>query len=215
MSNDAKLPTERPPLEGRLTFSVDSAPVSHQARPERRHELAELIRRHFHDVQYLLTGDIRMSIRWYQRVKTRYESDHSPDLDNILKPIMDAISGPEGIIVDDCQVQSLGCRWLDRRGKDEMVTVRLEYNPEHWLGKEGLRFIHVSHGLCFPYPARTPRPALGMIIEAMQSTLEAKNIILEHRHDYRRAQLILPQHRFFHRTRLGKFDVLEVSELDV
>ncbi|MFV1981795.1 MAG: hypothetical protein ACC655_11625, partial [Rhodothermia bacterium] len=116
---------------------------------------------------------------------------------------------------DDCQVQALSCRWIDRRGKDEKVSIKLGYNPNHWLRKEGLRFIHVANGLCFPYPARTPREALGMIIVSMQSALEAKNIILEHRIDYRRAQLILPKHRFFHKTRLSRFEVLEVSELDI
>jgi hypothetical protein len=196
-------------------ISVAAAPVSYQAKPQKRNELTELIRLAIGPVDYLLTGDVKLSVKWYQRVKTRYESDQSPDLDNILKPIMDAISGPDGVIVDDCQVQSISCQWIDRRGRDEKVSVLLEYDPEHWLRKEGLRFIHVSQGLCFPYPQNIPLAAVGMLIEAMQSSLEAKNIILEHRFDYRRAQLILPRHRFFHRTRLGSFEVLEVSELDI
>jgi Holliday junction resolvase RusA-like endonuclease len=209
------LPIERPPIRGKMTVVVDSAPVSFQAKPERRNELADVIQASIGPVEYLLTGDVKLSIKWYQPVKTRYESDNSPDLDNILKPIMDALSGPDGIMVDDCQVQALRCKWIDRRVKDEKVTIKLEYNPDHWLRKEGIRFIHIGNGLCFPYPARTPREALGMIIVSMQSSLEAKNIILEHRFDYRRAQLIMPKHRFFHRTRLSRFEVLEVSELGI
>jgi hypothetical protein len=215
MTQPARIPSDRPPLRGSIVISVASAPVSYQARPERRQELTGLIRAAIGPVDYLLTGDVKLSIKWYQRVKTRYESDTSPDLDNILKPIMDAISGPEGLIVDDCQVQSISCRWIDRRARDEKVSVLIEYHPDHWLRKQGLKFVHVSHGLCFPYPEQTPLAAVGMLIEAMQSALEAKNIILEHRIDYRRAQLILPRHRFFHRTRLGQFEVLEVSELDI
>ena len=215
MGNSKQIPDERPPLKGKIKLVFDSAPVSYQARPEKKLELTEKIRSEIDHANYLLTGDVRMAIKWHQRVKTRYESDNSPDLDNILKPIMDALSGPSGIMVDDCQVQSLSCRWADRRGRDERVEVKLTYNPDHWLRKEGLRFIHVANGLCFPFPERTPMEALGMIIGSMQSSLEAKNIILEHRHDYRRAQLILPRHRFFHRTRVTNFEVLEVSELDI
>lgn len=198
-----------------MSVSVDSAPVSHQAKPERRQELTQMIRDAVGPVEYLLTGDVKLSIKWHQRVKTRYESDYSPDLDNILKPIMDALSGPAGIMVDDCQVQSLACRWIDRRAKDEKLSIKIQYKPDHWIRKEALRFIHIGGGLCFPYPVRTPKEVLGMLIVSMQSALEAKNIILEHRIDYRRAQLIMPRHRFFHRTRLSKFEVVEVSELDI
>ncbi|MFC2085703.1 RusA family crossover junction endodeoxyribonuclease [Bacteroidota bacterium] len=215
MTKVKKIRMDQPPTSGRLVIWVDAAPVSHQAKPGKRQELTELIREALGPIEYLVTGDVKLSIKWYQGVKTRYESDYSPDLDNILKPIMDALSGPEGMMVDDCQVQSLACKWVDRRSKDEKVAIKIYFSPDHWIRKEALRFVHIGGGLCFPYPIRMPKEVLGMLIVSMQMAMEAKNIILEHRYDYRRAQLVMPRHRFFHRTRLSQFEVMEVSELDI
>src|SRR5689334_14388427 len=97
-----------------MTFSVVAEPVSGQAKDRsRRADLKSAIGRLLKPIQYLLSGEVRLSIEWVIHEKERYETDRAPDVDGILKPLLDALTGPDGLIIDDSQVQSVCCSWID------------------------------------------------------------------------------------------------------
>src|SRR5215213_8655356 len=101
------LSTDSPPDDGRILLQLPLAPVSFQATATRKAAIVTLLKATAAPCQYLLSGDVKMEIQWEISARERYERDSSADVDNIVKPIMDGLCGPDGILIDDCQVQEL------------------------------------------------------------------------------------------------------------
>src|ERR1035438_2459116 len=99
--------SQEPPFSGELTFVVEGPPVSQQSRRSEKDTFAKSIRAQMSECGYLISGDVRIYIEWTLHEQDRYESDAAPDVDNILKPLLDALCGPEGVLIDDCQPAQL------------------------------------------------------------------------------------------------------------
>jgi Holliday junction resolvase RusA-like endonuclease len=104
---------DEPRASGELEFTISGPPVSQQSTRSEKDKFAELMRKQIGNSPYLLSGDVRVEIEWSLHEQYRYESDAAPDVDNILKPLLDALCGPQGVLIDDCQVQAVDCRWID------------------------------------------------------------------------------------------------------
>src|SRR5262249_37882925 len=95
---------EVPPIGGELSFGFIVRPVSLQGKQVARSEFQNTIQQELQHFQYLLSGDVSLEITVQVHQSDRYESDASPDLDNFLKPLLDSLTGPKGILIDDCQI---------------------------------------------------------------------------------------------------------------
>lgn len=115
-----------PSDSGLFTIRIPIKPVSLQASRRKKDVVTGAIRSITRTLDYLLAGDIAVMITWFINPEERYESGDPADVDNIVKPIMDALSGPEGIMVDDCQVQHLTCFWVDRDNTPERIQIDIE-----------------------------------------------------------------------------------------
>jgi len=73
------------------------------------------------DCGYLPLGDVKVSIEWTLHEQDPYESDAAPDVDNILKPLLDVLCGPDGILIDDCLA-------VDSGGSNGRIPLRPEIN---------------------------------------------------------------------------------------
>ncbi len=204
---------KNPPKSGELEFSLNTAPVSQQSSNRRKRHLTKTVRKVLTSVEYLFTGDIELDIEWYIGEKARYESDGFPDIDNIIKPLLDALKGPAGIMIDDCQVESVRCRWVDWTKSDQKLAFQIRYTPDLWLKKEGLKFIDIGNNLCFPLPAAVPDDAKHLVVLVAQMSQQAKKNLEDGEMDYYRARLILPLQRFYHRSKLDQFEVMEAMDL--
>lgn len=204
---------KNPPKAGELEFSLNAAPVSQQSSNRRKRHLTTLVRKVFQSVEYLLTGDIKLDIEWFMSEKSRYESDGFPDVDNIIKPLLDALKGPNGIMIDDCQVESVHCRWVDWTKSDQKLNFKIRYTPDLWVKKAGLTFIHIGDRLCFPLPSAVPDDAKHLVVLVAQMSQQAKKNLEDGEMDYYRARLILPLQRFYHRSKLADFEVIEAIDL--
>src|SRR5689334_20678474 len=102
-----------PPPPGTLTFDVTAKPRSLQSRSLLKQVVKDRMKAAVLGRPYLLSGDVEIRITWLIHEREHYFGVHAPDIDNILKPLLDGISGPEGILVNDCQVQSVSCSWID------------------------------------------------------------------------------------------------------
>jgi hypothetical protein len=52
-----------------------------------------------------------MTVRWWGVPRPRWQSDAYPDLDNWLKPLIDALVGPNRLFVDNSLLRSIEVTW--------------------------------------------------------------------------------------------------------
>ena len=107
--NDIKKLGIEPPQSNNLSIVIDLPPVSLQATGESKRAFIRKVREQCSCYSFLLTSDVQIGVTWHIHEQERYETDRSPDVDNILKPLLDGLCGPEGILIDDNQVQSISC----------------------------------------------------------------------------------------------------------
>jgi Holliday junction resolvase RusA-like endonuclease len=134
-----------------LTFELPVHPISVQSSGKNKRRLKNNLRERFADCPYLLSCDVGLEIIWYVQEQQRYEAATVLDLDNILKPLVDALSGPDGLVIDDTQIQSLTASWLDISREPECpLEVRLRWSPGEYVQKDGLFFVELGDKLCLP-----------------------------------------------------------------
>ena len=133
-------------------------------------------------------------------------------VDNTLKVTLDALCGPAGVLINDCQVQHVFCHWIDWTQEDQQFTVVVKHRPDEWIRKKGLVFVEVVNGLCWPINLGLPAAANELVMESMARMSDASRKLLELTGDWHLAQLVMPIQRPFHRGRLREFRVLSPAE---
>jgi hypothetical protein len=161
----------------------------------------------------LLSGDVRVEVEWLLHEQDRYESDAAPDVDNILKPLLDSLCGPQGLLIDDCQVQALDSRWIDWPDRGQRVQIRLRFFPDEWVSKDGLCFVHLGKSLYFPINRFTSAQGVLLIMEHVKAMLKTRNRLMELGEDYYTSNGVMSVQRAFHRSRIGRFPVMELLAL--
>ena len=197
---------------GEVSFDVPIPPVSLQANRSRKAVIKNTIRSLLKSSNYIITGDVSIFIEWYIHEQLRYESDISPDIDNILKPILDALCGPEGLIIDDCQVQAIDCRWIDVTTTLQTINISIKNLNGHYQKKDGLIFLQFENNLCFPLNSNLPDKFIKDFIIYCQDAYQHRDRILEKTRDYYSANCIMPDLRPFHSTRLRNFKIVDIRE---
>lgn len=204
-----------PPDAGLLQFRVSIAPVSFQAPSRKKEAIITAVRAVVAPYQYLLSGDVKVEIEWGISQRARYESDSAADVDNIVKPILDAMSGPDGILVDDCQVQELTCYWTGGflHPAEEKVSIELQFDPDAYYAKAGLRFLHIEKGLYYPIHGDIgPELALRQAEHIIDRFQEVRDMVALGA-DLASARLTLPIQRVFHRSKIGAFRTITIEEM--
>ena len=214
MDDEAFATSIKSPAEsGNIIFNIEVKPVSSQSTRTKKDVVTNAIRAVTKPLEYLLSGDIVVEIEWLINEDERYESDKNPDVDNIIKPILDALSGPQGVIIDDCQVQFISCHWLSRFGGKECVNLTIKYDPECWYKKANLIFVHLHKALCMPLRGDLPPKQLNLMLDAFEQQILARDRILaEGGTDYM-AKGVMSLQRFFHKTKINNFKVITLEEL--
>jgi Holliday junction resolvase RusA-like endonuclease len=202
---------KQPPETGDFEFSFPFGPVSLQAASSLKETVKAQFRAHLPTTEFLLSGDVSLEIQWFLHESTRYESDTAPDVDNILKPLLDSITGPQGILIDDTQVQHVSCSWLDWTSFEQRLEIRIRFSPDLFVAKDNLVFVDFGNALCFPLHTDAPPGALELLVNHIELQLKARQELRKLSWDYYSAQGIMPIQRFFHRSRLAKFKVMPLS----
>ena len=199
---------------GEIEFHLPIEPVSLQASRRKKDVVTSAIHQITGNSEFILTGDIQVDIDWWIHVQDRYEADSSADVDNIIKPILDAMCGPKGILINDCQVQSVCCSWFDHVSDNQKVIIRIKMlDPHAWKLKGSLTFIHMWNGLCYPILLNefSPESTLSHV-ESFEKMLLARNKSLQETGDYHHASFSMPIQRIFHISRVQDFPVMQLSE---
>lgn len=205
---------EQPSPFGELTISLDLPPVSQQARADSKlafkAKLQEITLRY----AFLLAGDVSISVEWSVAEQDRYETDRTPDVDNILKPLLDALVGPNGLLIDDNQVQHVSCHWIDSYSGEERVSITVRHSPDEWLKKEGLFFVQLDGGLCIPLSRGMQHEFQRKIVDLYENAIAVRNKAMADGIGYYKTRYIMPAQRVFHRTRLAEFEVIKVEDFN-
>ncbi len=198
---------------GEIEYNLNYAPLSKQSRKGERDKFVNLVKQKTRKAKYLISGDVEVQVEWMIHEKLRYECDSTPDVDNILKLILDALSGPDGIIINDCQVQCVTSYWIDSMSPEQRILIRIKmHSPDDYVRKDGLFFIHFGNGLCFPFNRNCP--GLNLLIDCVQNSLSLRTQLEESTKDYYASKCIMPIQRFFHRTRVTPFEVIEIQQMN-
>lgn len=204
---------KEPPEYGEIVFEVERSPVSLQSKSAKKREFKEFVSSIVKEAGFLLSGDVKIIIEWRVTEQHRYENSSAYDVDNIVKPLLDSMSGPDGILVDDNQVQSIECYWTDIfRDPDEKLIVTMKYVSDEWLPKDGLEFIVFENNLCLPIWSNLKNEHQKMFIERYRAGLDFKDKALRDGVDYTYAKLVMPIQRVFHKGRLEGFKVTSAGE---
>jgi len=207
------LDPDAPPEFGELEMTLPVPAVSRQATSAAKQAITELVRSFTKPLEYLLDGDVTVDIEWTLHERSRWETDASADVDNIIKPLLDALCGPDGILIDDCQVRSFSSTWLSWVKEEDQVVIRIKYDADHYLPKDGLVFVRIQGALCYPVPREIrEKRATAVWLDAVETSLRAREGIEKLTGSYYPARYVLPS-GFIHRSRLTQFPVYSPGEL--
>ena len=120
-SLDESMRGDAPSPFGKLDVTVLGPPVSIQAKRTVRDAYMARVKAELTQYKFILTGPLTLDITWHVSAKSRYETDAKADIDNCIKPIVDAFTGPDGIMVDDCQLKGLYICWHHSLSDEEML----------------------------------------------------------------------------------------------
>ncbi|WPO78206.1 RusA family crossover junction endodeoxyribonuclease [Flavobacterium sp. KACC 22761] len=202
-----------PPEFGELNFSFDFEPVSLQSNSAKKAYVRAEIRKVTKTLNYLLSGDVKVEIQWLVHEQERYESANAPDMDNIIKPILDGLSGPEGVLIDDCQVQTIGSHWIDWTKKEHKINISIKYIPDDYVSKINLIFVNLGNNLFIPLQSDLPTKAKKIIIEILEKGMDLRELILKETGDYYQAKMAMSVQRIFHKSRISDaFVIIEKEE---
>ncbi len=199
---------------GRLEFEINKAPLSLQANSAKKREFKNHIVSLVQNAKYLLSGDIKVFIEWHVHEQKRYETSSSADVDNIIKPLLDALTGPKGIMIDDSQVQTISCNWIGSYSYEiENIVVNVEYSPDEFLPKEGLVFVKVQENLYMPFSENLPKDPMMSMLDIFDKMFSLRNELIEKGNDYYSAKMVMSVQRVFHKGRLDRFSLKTKEEL--
>lgn len=184
--------------------------VTMQSKNKRQLELCDFIQAELKKFKWIIAGSVQIELIWYLNSIERQETDKVGDLDNITKPILDSLVGINGILIDDAQIGSIHTFWQSRNDQveDNVLYIKLSFNNDECLWKNGLVFIQYSKAICVPF---------NVDFSCLKSMYGARSVI-KSRIKQRKAAGLIKQlgsnvDRFlvqsswdFHRTRLSGFD---------
>lgn len=159
---------EAPSPLGELEVVVIGSPASVQSTKAVRTAYLEKIKAELSRYKFVLTGQIVPEVTWLLPAKSRYETDAKSDIDNCLKPIIDAFTGPDGIFIDDCQLKGLYICWRHIDSGEERLVFHFEFDSDQWCERSGLVFLRLGNGLCCPVNTTWPRTLRELWVKAMK-----------------------------------------------
>lgn len=91
---------------GRVDILSTVDPITLQADPARKRAFKDALGTAVQRAtKGIFTHDVEVTLIWSVEEARRYQAHIVADLDNVMKPILDAVTGPDGVLIDDNQIQ--------------------------------------------------------------------------------------------------------------
>jgi Holliday junction resolvase RusA-like endonuclease len=203
---------ESPPPFGAMEFTVIGAPVSIQSSTPIREAYRKSIRDLFTSLQFVLSGELILEVTWLLPAKSRFETDAKADIDNCIKPIIDAFTGPQGLFIDDCQIKGLYICWRHIVSGNECLHFKFEFGPDEFHPKAGLAFVRLEKGICVPVDVNWPLAVRTIWATMLKARELSKDQLEKLGVDYLSLAGFLGSSRPFHITRVQGFPILTLSD---
>jgi Holliday junction resolvase RusA-like endonuclease len=170
--------------------------------------IIQLVQSELTKFRWICFGPAWIELTWFLDAADKQETDAMGDLDNITKPILDALTGLEGIIVDDSQIKSIYTRWLAKNAalREQILEISIQILNEEVLQKDKAYFIQYHNAMCF---AVDLNPLDDKELKAIKLFAQAKLMQRSFSDNLQKlgADVRLPlvaSQKDFHRTRLSK-----------
>jgi Holliday junction resolvase RusA-like endonuclease len=139
------------PMFGEWSQRFDIVPVPYGDGGAKRAALREAMQACL-DNRFHFSAEVALEIVLHLDVETVLETSETADLDNYAKAILDGLKGPDGVLLDDTQVQALTISWLDSYGRDKArFEVAIKGSPDDFLLKP-VEFYEMPDKLWYPHP---------------------------------------------------------------
>jgi Holliday junction resolvase RusA-like endonuclease len=194
-------------------IEIPHKPPSAQSKGKKAARIKKIIKDLIDEYKFIFSGDVKIEIDWFVNEQSRYETDKTPDIDNTTKPILDALCGIDGILIDDCQVQTVSSIWLDCYRDIEKFTIRVKpHFFDQKIQKKGLIFIKFSKGLCFPVNfTEFPPEGILLYLNMIEKMISSRKELLDEGLDYYTASQVMPLQRPFHISKIKEFPVEDIE----
>lgn len=188
---------------GRVVVRSPLTPISLQAKRTRIKELQAALRQAIStNTDFLMTHDIEITLTWYVTEKERYQTHTAADLDNVIKPLLDAATGPAGIMIDDNQVQSIRASWMTPGTLGEGFELEFQsLMPADFVTRAGMAFVEFSPDRCYMLPGLHPE-IWPVFVTGYRRMLNARQEMLDDGIVEDVADMVLPIVRPWPRQRL-------------
>lgn len=184
--------------------------VSVQSRNEKKTEICAAIQDELSKFEWLVVGGVNVEFLWYLHGVERQETDKVGDIDNITKPILDALTGANGILLDDSQIGSLHTFWQSRNENTlfNVLYLRISINNDTCLCKEKLYFIQYSGPVCLPINIDFNDPKSIVMVLVSLNVRRKQRLAAERikRIGANVDRMLINSDWDIHRTRLNGFD---------
>ena len=137
----------RNPMFGEWSQTFDIKPVTNGNR-KKKNEFYQLVRQSLTN-RFVYTHQVAVEITLFHDEQDRLETTLLGDLDNYAKTICDAISGSEGVLIDDCQIHSLTVSWIDRHAKSPEFEISIKAGPDDFQPTP-VNLYEMPDGLYYP-----------------------------------------------------------------
>jgi len=181
-------------------------PISLQAEPARKRTFQEALGKSVKDVTtHIYTHDVEVTLIWFVEESKRYQTHLVADLDNVMKPILDAVTGPDGLLIDDNQIQSIRAMWMTPGAFGTGFQLTFEsLSPDDYVTRAGLSFVEFSADRCYMLHGSLGEHASEVVSTYRRMLATYHNLVLMGMPEHQ-ARGILPVLRPFPRARLGRF----------
>jgi len=132
-----------------INFRIDCEPASAQNKNQKKLKFRSKVHNITSHSEYIITGNCWISIDYYCQHVKRLKNPGAYDIDNIVKPILDSLSGLDGLILDDVLIDRVTVNWIDTP-HEEILKIKLEYPDLLYIKKTDLILIKSKSGWSFP-----------------------------------------------------------------
>lgn len=158
------------------------------------------------------THDVEVTLIWFVAESRRYQTHLIADLDNVMKPILEAVTGPDGILIDDNQIQSIRAMWMTPGTFGAGFELTFEsLMRDDFVTREGLSFVEFAADRCYILHGSLGEHA-AEVVSAFRRMVATYHDLVSRGMPEAQARGVLPLVRPYPRARLGRFKLSHESE---
>lgn len=132
-----------------ILVKINTKPISLQSSGNKVNKFRQAVIEALEEYNYVFTNELNIEITWFTLEQYKIFRSDSYDIDNIIKPLLDSLVSSGKILIDDSQVSSISCSFID--SVEEYLEVRIIprlFDLKIYI--DDLDFVEFYKGYLFP-----------------------------------------------------------------